>query len=144
MAADDIHADSERLLAVLGGAWRITTSQLGARLVFALPSDGAERQITAGHRALTNHVHARDPGLVQLVNDLLGGHADSADEKGGLLVDDDVDQLGKGAVRVVLVGLASAAADLCAGEKGKGGQREVRRTAPGPRWRCWGGVKAKE
>lgn len=49
---------------------------------------------------------------MQLLNDLLGRHADGADEETGALVDDDIDELVELAAGVVIVGLSRAAADL--------------------------------
>lgn len=41
---------------------------------------------------VADHVHVEDAGLVQLVDDSLGGHADGADEQLGAGLDDDVDE----------------------------------------------------
>lgn len=49
---------------------------------------------------------------MKLLDNVLGGNTDGADEELGLLLDDDVDELVKGTLGVVVVGLAGAATDL--------------------------------
>jgi hypothetical protein len=46
---------------------------------------------------VTDHVHNGDLGRVELLDDILGRDSDSADEERGLLLNDDIDELGKGA-----------------------------------------------
>lgn len=69
LGADDINADVESLLDVLG---------------------------------VTDHVHANDAGAVELLDDSLGGNTDGGDEELGAALDDDVDELVKLALGVVV------------------------------------------
>jgi hypothetical protein len=61
---------------------------------------------------VADHVDDGDAGGVELLNGVLGGHADGAHEKSSFLLDDDVDELVKVATGVVVVGLAGTATDL--------------------------------
>jgi hypothetical protein len=60
----------------------------------------------------TDHVHAENAVLVELVDDVLGGNTDGADKELGALLDDNVDELVKLALGVVVVGLTSRTTDL--------------------------------
>ena len=60
----------------------------------------------------TDHVHNEDAGRMQAINDALRRHADGRHKQLGAVLDGDVDQRVQVAVRVVVVGLARAAADL--------------------------------
>lgn len=51
---------------------------------------------------VADHVHVEDAGFVELVDDLLGGHADGGDEEAGAGVDDDVGELAELALGVVV------------------------------------------
>jgi hypothetical protein len=61
---------------------------------------------------IATHVHDKNVVLVEALNDVLGRHTDGTDKELGALLDDNVDELIKLALGVVVVGLASAAADL--------------------------------
>jgi hypothetical protein len=51
---------------------------------------------------VADHVHVEDAGLVELVDDGLGGHTDGADEQRGAGLDDDVGELTELALGVVI------------------------------------------
>lgn len=51
---------------------------------------------------VANHVHVQDAGLVQLLDDVLGRHADGADEQLDVALDDDVDEAIELALGVVI------------------------------------------
>lgn len=72
---------------------------------------GTRHDVTSW-RLRSTHVHDGDAVLVELVNGPLGGNTDGAHKELGALLDDDVDELGKLALGVVVVGLASATTDL--------------------------------
>lgn len=61
---------------------------------------------------VTDHVHVNNAIGVELVNDSLGGNTDGRDEELSALLDDNVDELVELTLGVIVVGLASAAADL--------------------------------
>jgi len=51
---------------------------------------------------VADHVHVQDAGLVQPLDDVLGGHADGGDKELGAAVDDDGDELVELAFGVVV------------------------------------------
>ena len=62
---------------------------------------------------VANHVHDRDPGLVQLVDGPNRGNADSADEELGLLLNDNVEELRELALGVVVLRGFGEASSRC-------------------------------
>jgi hypothetical protein len=52
---------------------------------------GAKRKTK--RRGGTNHVHNRNTGFVECIDGRFGGHTNSTDEEGGLLLDNDLDEL---------------------------------------------------
>lgn len=75
-----------------------------AAALTALGADDVDADVEALLDVLdvANHVHVEDAGLVQLLDDVLGGHADGADEQLGAGLDDDVDEAIKLALGVVI------------------------------------------
>lgn len=61
---------------------------------------------------VTDHVHVNNAIGVELVDDSLGGDTDGRDEELSALLDDNIDELVEFTLGVIVVGLASAAADL--------------------------------
>lgn len=51
---------------------------------------------------VTDHVHVKDTGLVELLDDLLGRDTDGGDEELGAGLDDDVGELAELALGVVV------------------------------------------
>lgn len=51
---------------------------------------------------VTDHVHAEDAGTVELLDDGLGGDTDGGDEKAGLFLDDNINELTELALGVVV------------------------------------------
>jgi hypothetical protein len=62
-------------------------------------------------QTVETYVHAKDTGLVQLVDDLFGRYAHGTYEQLGLLLDDHVDELVETALSVIVVCLSGITAD---------------------------------
>lgn len=75
-----------------------------AAALTALGADdvGADVEALLDVLDVANHVHVQDAGLVQLLDDGLGRHADGADEQLGAGLDDDVDEAIELALGVVV------------------------------------------
>lgn len=86
--------DQHRRRGVAGVAAALTA--LGADDV------GADVEALLDVLDVANHVHVQDAGLVQLLDDRLGRHADGADEQLGAGLDDDVDEAIELALGVVV------------------------------------------
>ncbi|UKZ60312.1 uncharacterized protein TrAtP1_001592 [Trichoderma atroviride] len=80
----DDGGDQHRRRRVAGVAAALTA--LGADDV------GADVEALLDVLDVANHVHVQDAGLVQLLDDGLGRHADGTDEQLGAGLDDDVDE----------------------------------------------------
>jgi hypothetical protein len=75
-----------------------------ATTLTALGADdvGADVEALLDVLDVADHVHVEDAGLVQLVDDGLGGHTDGADEQLGAGLDDDVDEAIELALSVII------------------------------------------
>jgi hypothetical protein len=63
-----------------------------------------------------DHIHDKNSGSVQTVNDPFGGHADGGDEEFRAVADGYFDEFVELSVRVVVVCLSGARTDLWEGE----------------------------
>lgn len=75
-----------------------------ATTLATLGADDVDTNVNAllGMLDVANHVHVEDAGLVQAVDDVLGGDTDGGDEELGAGLDDDVDELVELALGVVV------------------------------------------
>jgi len=64
---------------------------------------------------VANHVHVKDAGFVETVDDMLGRDTDGGDEELGAAVDDDANELVEFALSIIVVCLSGASTNL--GEK---------------------------
>lgn len=53
---------------------------------------------------VSDHVHVENASLVELLNNVLGGHTDSTDEEFGATLDDDINELVELSLGVVMAG----------------------------------------
>jgi hypothetical protein len=82
-----------------------------ATTLTTLRTDDVDTEVEALLHVLgvSDHVHVKDAGLVESVNDVLWGDTDGGDEELRAAVDDDVDELVKLALGVVIAACMSLA-----------------------------------